>query len=235
MVLWIILFLIIIGLSFILAYGSMKDYQEVAQQSNIEYGLYLIRQTDNLNFAILDSLHNQLATGQIISLERLFKGTKSALTIFAPKKDLLAYTSQLNLLELEDYSQNLKVEDISIWEVGIKSNQQFNPDSLINFFKDLPQLAFDDQFFWQMVIGFQKEHNVLLQTQIKAVLYSQDPTRRQGLTAVLANLSKDGLIKVPSPYSKDQLLDFYRARSLSKDSKGPMLKSVEIVNHFKIS
>ncbi|EKD84968.1 MAG: hypothetical protein ACD_38C00123G0003, partial [uncultured bacterium] len=89
MILWLILFLLIIGISFILAFRSMKDYQEIPKASKVEYGLFLIRRTDSFDAGVLGSIGKfMLDNSLIISLERLFKGNKAALTIFGPKEIL---------------------------------------------------------------------------------------------------------------------------------------------------
>lgn len=228
MILWFILFLLIIGISFILALWSMRDYQEIPQQSKAEYGLFLIRRTDNLNFEILDMIRKSiLDQGFIISIEKLFKGKKAALAIFGPKKSLEGFVQQLNLLELEDYTTDLAIQDILIWEVGVKGSTD-------NIFKNFPMLEYDDQFFWQVILAKGKE-NLSFQTQIRAAVYSKDPERRQTLVPNFQNFNMDKLIKIPRPFSREQMMSFYKLRSLGKDSNGPMLTSKGIMSLLKIS
>ena len=56
MTLWIILFLLSVGISFVLALRSMRDYQEIPQKSDLDYGLFLIRRLDNFDAKLLDSM-----------------------------------------------------------------------------------------------------------------------------------------------------------------------------------
>ena len=233
MMLWVLLFLIIVGLSFVLAMWSMKDYQEIPQEAKTDYSLFLVRNTNNFNATFLDTLQTTAKSGQIISLERLFKGTQSALAIFGPKIILEQYTTQLNLLELEDYAQNLSSQDLYIWEMGSKGFGKLDA-AIDSVFKNLPALDNQDQFFWQVVLGVKKGKDIFFPTQIRAATYSSDQARRNTLVTALQDVSFGGLVKVPTPFSQAQLLDFYKLRSLSKDSKSPVLKSAEIVTLVKI-
>lgn len=235
MILWIVLFLLVVGISFVLALQSMKDYQEIPQKSNADYGLFLIRQPENFNTSFLDNVREQmLAENLIISIERLFKDSQSALTIFGPKKILLNYTVQLNFLELEDYAAALSAEDISLWEVGLKTTGNFNPLNLNNIFNDLSQLGGAEQFFWQVVLAAKKDGGNLFQTQIRALVYSKDPERRKTLVSSAQNIASSELTKVPKPFSTQQMLDSFKLRSLSKDSSGPMINSDGVSRLVKI-
>src|SRR3989338_11196841 len=100
MILWVVLFVLVVTISFVLAAKSMRDFTEVAHKGE-EYSLFLIRQNTGLNVQLLNSIHdNLLSSGSIISFERLVKGQKSALAVFGPKKLLMSYKDFLNLLEL---------------------------------------------------------------------------------------------------------------------------------------
>lgn len=236
MIIWIVLFLLIIGVSFILAFRSMKDYQEIPRNSKVEYGLFLIRKTESFNVNILNSIGKLIFNeGFVISIERLFKGHQAALTIFGPKKILDEFTTELDLLELEDYTLALKVLEISVWEVGVKDNKKLNIDSPNNIFMNLSELGDEDQFFWQVILGVGKEgENLTFQTQIRAVVYSKDPSRKKVLTSSLQELKQGELTKIPKPFSTEQMMDFYHLRVLSKDSSGPILNSEGIIRLLKV-
>lgn len=234
MILWVILFLLVVGISFVLAYRSMKDYQEIPKETKAEYGLFLIRQTTNFDSSFLDSIQKLIAgPGLVVSLERLFKGQKAALTIFGPKQILAPFTYKLDLLELEDYTLNLDSQKVAVWEVGLKSA---NPKVTIfdNIFQNLPQLQDQDQFFWQVVLGAKLGKDSLFQTQIRAAVYSENPLTQKELVSSLQNFSFGGLIKVPRPFSTQQIMNFYESRSLSKDSKGPVLNSEGVIRLLKV-
>lgn len=236
MILWLALFLLIVGISFVLAFRSMKDYQEIPSHAKVEYGLYLVRQTDNFNANFLDSIGLLiLDEGLIISLERLFKGPKAALTIFGPKKVLEKFIPTLNLLELEDYTVDCDSKDVSIWEVGGKDPKKPDLDSANDIFERLSELGEEDQFFWQVILGVRKEKgSFFFQTQIRAVVYCKDPSRKKILTELLQDLKMGELTKVPKPFSVEQMLIFYHLRSLGKDSSGPVLDSEGVMRLLKV-
>lgn len=235
MIVAVALFLLIIAISFILAFQSMKDYQEIPKKSTNDYGLFLVRRPENLNTELLESIRKQmLSEGLLVSIERLFKGSQSALTLFGPRKILDNFIGVLNLLELEDYTQNLDSKDMSVWEIGLKNINQENQPELNNLFNNLPALSGDDQFFWQITLATKKENELLFQTQIRAAVFSKDPERRRVLVQDLQNIGSGGLIKIPKPFSAEQMMVFYKLRSMSKDSKGPVLDSGKVLNLVRV-
>lgn len=229
MVLWVALFLLVVGISLILAFRSMRDFQQFPQEFSVEYGLFLIRRIENFNANTLDSIRKLISgQGLIISIERLFKGSQAALTIFGPKKILSRYSETLNLLELEDYTAHIDNKEIVIWEMVVKNQENLNLEDMSGIFQTLPELWEEDQFFWQLVVGAN-------QTQIRAAVYSKDPARLKTLVPLFQNLKIDGLIKIPRPYSIENMMNFYRQRVLSRDNKGPILTSEGIMRLLRIS
>lgn len=228
MILWLALFLLIVVISFVLAMQSMKDYQEIPQKPKEDYGLFLIRRIDAFSPQVLGSiLKHVMAKGLLISIERLFKGHETALTLFGPKEVLDEFISELSLLELEDYAQGLDSKDVSVWELGAKDMSKFNTDSLHNIFGSLPRLDTEDQFFWQVVLGKN-------QSQIRALFHSKDADKRKKLAPLFHDLKMGELVKVPRPFSHEQMMNFYQLRSLSKDSKGPVLDPESIIKLLRV-
>lgn len=157
MLLWPVLFILIIVISLILAYQSMKDFQEKPEKLGLEYGLFLIRDTFNFTPEVLNLIHQDIAKdGLVISIERLFKGLKSALVIYGPKDIILKHNNALRLIELEDYAQNTPA-NISVWEVGVKDLLTLKQD-MPNLFKELPQLRDSEQFWWQLILQAKVSH-----------------------------------------------------------------------------
>lgn len=196
MIIFLILFFIILSISFVLAYLSMRDYQEVPVTEK-EYSLYLIRKPQFLTPQILGALVN-LSKGKIISLERLFKGESSALVIFGPKKVLEGHFSEiLGLLELEDYT---KVVEATAWEIGRRGQH----DLKFDIFENLPVLSKEEQFWWQVVIRD-------FEVQLRAVFAFADKDRRS-LALRLEGIGGKSLGKLPKAFTSDQILDFYRQR-----------------------
>lgn len=212
MTLWFILFGLVVAVSFVLALRSMADFEENPQEKKDAYGLFLIRNPSALNLSLLDSIHEQiLRKGLIISFERLIKGRESALVIFGPKEVLRHFSSTLNLLELEDYTQNPD-DQIFAWEMGLK-----NPDKEVmieDSFESFPSLEKDEQFWWQIVLLAKKDRgDKYFESQIRAVVLCSDDRRRNKLASILQNLYAGRLIKVPKPFTSLQIFEFYRKRS----------------------
>ncbi len=224
MILWIVLFILIIAISFVLAIRSMRDFQEIPSKDQ-DYGLFLIRKTFALEKNLLDSIHDDLGSSkQFLSFERLIKGDKSALCVYGPKNILLKYKIELDLLELLDYT-NVDLEYFSAWEEGPKNPKQLTSEEIRNYFKKFPPLSSDEQFWWQLILFPKKDGH--FQTQIRAVVISADASKRESLTFTLQNLEPNLLIKLPKAFSNAQLLDFYQKRSFNKSSNNPQLSSRE--------
>ncbi len=238
MILWIVLFLLIIAVSIILAFRSMEDYQELPHQSGIEHGLYLIRNTAGFDTSILNSIGETMicSDSPVVSIERLFKGSETALTIFGPKTILSQFTDKLDLLELEDYSSEFSKCRAEVWEVGIKKGKKFDVSNVVNLFGSLSKLAAKEQFFWQIVLGVKKSRNgIFFQAQIRAVYLTPELVRERDFVPELHNLGSDQLAKVPSPYSEEQLLNFFNQRVLDRGAKGLLITSSEVLQLLKIT
>lgn len=236
MILWPILFFLIIGISFLLALRSMRDFEDIPAAPKIDYGLFLVRRKEGLDAETLDALGKLLLDGNLkISFERLIKNQKAALTIFGPKNILDKFYEKLNLLELEDYMQDLDIRDVAIWEVGLKNTKDLSLDSKNEIFEHLSHLDKDDQFFWQVVIGpVKKNGSLVFRTQIRAVTLAKDPGRRKLIVEIFQDLKFGELEKIPRMFSSPQMLNFYRLRSLTKDSSGPVLTARGIIHLLKV-
>jgi hypothetical protein len=231
MTIWLALFIVIIIASFILAYLSMKDYQETPAKSS-GFGIFLIQNPHNLSNATLKILNSEIYKSKgILTLERLFKGSKSALIITGPKDILEKYTNSLNLLELEDFT-NVSPDHISAWEVGVKEDVK-RPILIEDIFKDMPNFDVDEQFWWQLTLqpSFLESHTIkdflawlilakkspplTFKCQIRAVLLAPDPSKRAMLAQKLESLSEEELIKIPRPTTSNQILSNYKLRSIT--------------------
>ncbi len=185
----------------------MRDFPDLLPYEKA--GVFLIRAPHNLTAELLEKIKNRFNRGEIISFERLFKGSKSALVVFGPRS--LTDFSELSLLELEDYSY-VDPESVSVWDVVLKGGEI--PD---NIFADLPSLNVDDQFWWQLALRVRKGE---FQTEIRSVVYTQDIEWRKELASKLQNLADGKLVKLPKPLTPEQQLGNYQKRiivPLAKD------------------
>lgn len=229
MIIWFILFFIVVLVSLVLAYKSMEDYRETTAGLNINYSLFLVRQPEALTKEVINSLHQSiLKEGLILSFERLFKGAKSALVIFGPFHILQPFSSNLGLLELEDYTHKIdpsKLEKgsspgVAAWEVGTK-NPPADPLFMSNLFQTLPPLESEEEWWWQVAVQPRgkadsgKLQQPFFQSVLRSVIISSIPKRAQSLQESLSHFgSEAGLAFLPQPYTISQLVKFYQERSL---------------------
>lgn len=212
MILVIILFILVFLISFFLALYSMRDFQHTPSKRG-EYGVFLVKNLNNLNQNSLSAILTEAKQQNfLISFEKLFKGSESALAIFAPRL-LLSKFNQLNLLELEDYT-NENLTNMNIWEAEIRDTKSLK----IN----LPKLALDERIWIQAVV----KNNV----QLRIIAYSQNLERLKQITGQFQTNFKNSLPKWPKPYSKTQLFEFYKTRSFIKGEKTVKLNVENILN-----
>lgn len=211
MILFLILFFSVILISLILAYLSMKNFEQSPKDFSLDNGLFLIRKPSALTADIFDTLHQMIEReGLIISVERLFKGRESAMVLYGPAKVFEALKSTLDLLELEDYSR--KVSEASIWQMGTRLKNRQLDGSL---YLDLPKLENEEQVWWQIVLKAQKSSGFRAQIRV-AVLISNEARRKEISEALQAQ--KGSLIKIPQPLSSMQMIDSYRKRSILEEN-----------------
>lgn len=229
MILWILLFILVVAIAFILAFRSMKDFQQIPFSSD-EYSLFLIRNTSALDKNILSLIHEQLVNSNfIISLERLIKGHQSALVLFGPVKFLDKFKNALNLLELEDYTK-VNWEEISAWEVAVKKHGQISLENG-KIWQNLPQFLDSEKLFWQLILKGKKGklNQPKFQTQIRVIISSEDASKRKEVSDIfLKDLKSRNLLKVPKSFSDAQILDFYKKRSFTK-SDSSLLSISEVL------
>ncbi len=231
-IIWVILADLVIIASFALALKSMSDYKERPANFKEAYGLFLIQNPGGLKVELLTRLHNLLIKKRfIISLERLYKGDKRALVIYGPNSVLSAISSELGLLELEDYTANSSAADLSITHLA--SSQVQAATAL--------ELAENEQLWYQLVIqpagrniieqvylAFQRAFSVpyqLLQRKFKTPPSDNSSKKERFYSALtVAALSadpkrRDDLIKslsssLPSSSSTASKLSSYKDRAL---------------------
>jgi hypothetical protein len=215
MIIWLFLSLVVIIISFILAYNSMKDFSQTPS-SQQPLGVFLIRSITGLDNNFLEKLHQKLLkSGKIISLERLFKGGKEAI-ILVGEKDLAAEFPELNLLELEDYSSI--VPEAMVWEVGTKDQESFHGDSqtlLEDFSKSFPTLSENEQIWLQLLLKASNDKKTF-SSQIRAAVITP---RAKEVATELINLASGKLTKFPRPITTSEMFNFYKRRAFYTPDK----------------
>lgn len=130
----------------------MRDFAHSPSEKDA-YGLFLIRNPQALTSQIIDQIHKGgLREGSLISLEKLFKGDKKALVIFAPIATVRDFVEPLGLLELEEYNSDVSVENTFSFEMGSKDSTLFHLTNIPSLTKHIPKLSSDSQIWWQIIL-----------------------------------------------------------------------------------
>lgn len=207
MIIFWIIFVLIILVSLVLAYISMKDFRQTPEDFGLGNTLFLIKRPIGLTTSLLNSLHQALESGaMIVSFERLFKGGESALTIYGPKNILVQFTQNLDLVELEDYIGGERA--VLAYELGTGKSPQ-NPGSL---FSDFPKLTKEEQVWYQLVLQPQRRDGEF-KCEIRVVVVAGEEARRKRLAEALQG-EGSGFIKIPKPLTTLQMMDAYQKRSM---------------------
>ncbi|MCL4367082.1 hypothetical protein M1563_02845 [Patescibacteria group bacterium] len=214
MVIWFLLFFLVVGISLILAVRSMSDFRETPFNLPTKYSVYLIRKPAELTTEVLAQIYQTIIPrGLIVSLEKLYKGDREALAIFAPEEVVNLFGTKLDLLELEDYAQTSAVKDpdsqLNAWEVGKRSltyqagSKQIKP----------PKLDENEQYWWQIVL------QPVQQSPVGKLVGSlrREPTQADSEPMFCASLRGLSLVGTASRVGelKDQLINNYRLSGLS--------------------
>lgn len=196
---YIILFVLIIIISFFLAIHSMRDFQDLPDK-NTSLGLYLIRRVDNLSIDTLNKLYEVCQNKQkkgiplIFSFEKVLKGEDLALLVFGPK-EVLNNFNELELFEVEEYLK-MDVKHIQAFELEKKSEDIKNPlDSNSEIFKGL-KLDTLEYIIFQIVLSTDLSKINTFQVNIRSVVVSQEANKRVDLSKMLnSNLEKFASLK----------------------------------------
>lgn len=240
---WVVLFILIVIISFYLAWRSMRGYQEAPDElsdANTSFAPFYVSDSKTFNLNSLAKLHAfSESSGYILSLERLFKGKDSALIIYGPETMPETFP-ELKLVELEDYLQNPTDSKTSVFnEKKVSLNQSYswtiepknNPKkSLIikpGFLKSL-ELENEQRFFWQSVIAPIKGTNIF-QTTIRAMVVDNNPVKKIELAKKmdLEIENYTGLAKKNSPSSNAQVFDSFVKRAITPKEVASFMVSAE--------
>lgn len=227
---WILLFIIVVGLSFLLAMRSMKDYQEIPA-SVLSYGLFLIRKPNNLNSDTIQNIGKALLKREFFSLEKLYKGNSSVMAIFAPKNFQQQFP-ELDLLEIEDYLEDPSIQDSQ--ELGIDKKALLNdsfswvikPNKDVNIKPDFLKkiaLGHNQKFFWQIV---SRPENGVGDFQItaRAMVIEKDSIARVEMAKKIDNeLASCNLNKEENESSAKFLFTSFKRRTLIPKEVRPFI------------
>lgn len=192
---WIVLFLIIILVSAVLAFRSMKDYEEFPESLSLN-ALFFVGNPKNLSLESLKKLHEAFSSRkQFFSIERLNKGKERALVIFGPR-DIARILPELNLLEIEDYLVDTNAIDYNNTDkkAGVNQTLTWLVEPQVNNKKPLHvdsgiknlELLENQKFFIQIVCVPENERSSEnFQSTIRLMVVDNDPTGKIDLAKKL--------------------------------------------------
>ena len=179
---WVIAFFVIILISSVLAYRSMRDYEEFPEASDLN-SLFYVGNPQNLSEETLKKLHD-ISQNKFFSLERLIKGKEKVWVIFG-SRDLVQKLPELGLVEIEDYlsdsaglqpvsDKTVSVDHVLSWTVVPKTN----PQKQLRVTDQLSEVIVepDQRLFFQAVLMPVKLG--LFQTTLRVMVFDEDPISR---------------------------------------------------------
>jgi hypothetical protein len=250
---WIIGLILVVVISFILAWRSMKDFKETHITSQ-PYSLFLVKNPHILDENLLAQIHTLLSElNGIISFERLLKGTDKVLVIYAPSV-IKEKFPQLDLFELEDYLEPMSVHSpmgskttlnqVLGWTIASKNN----PKKIINVksgFLSLVDLKEDQKFFLQVVCqpienrknnGTPESQFGQFQVTMRCLVADENPNQRIELSKKMDSQVFDstGLVKQARQQTNQQIYEEYIKRVfVPKEVAKNFLLSQEILSLIK--
>lgn len=225
-------FVVIILISFLLAYRSMKDYREHPPKK-IEYGTFLVRSPGNFSPQVLSFIASQTLHDQsLFSIEYLHKGDQKALILYIPKH-LVAKLSPLHPLEIEDPLERAE-SDYSALEFHLPQPQNTHLQVQAQVFSQI-KLIHEDFLCFQVVCQIKNPPaklisklptGVLLQIHPKVLFYSKSQARSKVLSEITQLIEKNtNMRKSIKPHSSGQIHSHAEKRNLVPFEIEPFLSS----------
>lgn len=172
------LLIVVILASYLLTKRSLRDFQEKPEE-NQDYAIFLVRRRKFLDQDFLTTLH-RTAREVIISFEKLYKGQEGAMVLYAPRR-IEKQFPDLELLELEDYSEKIKTTETLAWEL-VKDNKGRGLSFSLKFLDQI-KLSNNDQLYCQIVTQpinpkHKSIHATVFQISLRMVIISPEPEKR---------------------------------------------------------
>jgi hypothetical protein len=224
LLLWIIIFIIIILISSVLAYRSMRDYEEIPDTAVLT-SIFYIRSPENLKAEVFRKIHGLLfPQKQLFSVEKLYKGKEKAFVLFGPR-ELIHQIPELNLIELEDYlagegeslmggdsGKKVDMNQSLTWLIDPKNN----PKREIHSGSGLNELAIgnDQKVFVQAVC--MPENDMHFQTTWRIMVADRDSINRVALAKAAERVFgvSTGLNKSTESFPESKKFESFKMRTL---------------------
>ncbi len=213
---WIALFFIIILISSVLAFRSMRDYEEFPESSSLN-SVFFIGNTANFTVETLNKIHKfLLSEKQFFSLERLYRGKEKVLVIYG-SRGLKDHLPELNLVELEDYidGEGVSVNQSLTWLIEAKNN----PKKTLHIGEGLKNLEIgkEQKFFIQIVcMSLTNQSESIFQATLRIMVIENDPSTRIQLAKKVdqAFTQATGLHKHEDDFPEIKKFESFKQRSL---------------------
>lgn len=213
---WLLLFLAVLITSFLLALRSMRHYREKPSNLKGTFSLYLIQNMEGLTDQLLEELAGKIKEGRLLlSFERLYKGDKKALVVFGPTEVLTSVSSELGLLELEDYTQKSYPHSLA-FEVGERASGSVQIENFQLPVEEIG-LAEGEQIWWQVIAQPNSKNNqeLIFNSLIRVCIHATESQRVEHLkNRLLFYLQDANLTRLPQTHTSQQILKFYRERAI---------------------
>ncbi len=222
---WVIFFFIIILISSVLAYRSMRDYEEFPDSVSLN-ALFYIGNPSNINEETLKRIHSRFTQEKhFFSLERLVKGDEKAVVLFG-ERQMREQFPELSLVEIEDYvgevnllagDGNDKTVDVNqaiSWLIEPKSD----PKKLLTIgdeFRDL-KVGKDQKVFVQVILmPSERAGETVFQATIRVMVADPDPVSRVALAKSTNDLvmRATGLKKHDDNFPEGKKFESFKQRS----------------------
>jgi hypothetical protein len=224
---WVAAFFIIILVSAVMAFRSMRDYEEFPENLSLNT-VFFLGNPQAFTEQTLDKLHGLfLERKHLFSLERLIKGKEKALVLFGPK-ELAGFLPELNLVELEDYlgeldsditglnpEKRVSVNQTVTWLIEPKNNAKRQ----LHLGTQLKELSIGDQqkVFIQVVGEPQKDkEGEYFQSTLRIIVADTDPIERVNLAKKVNQAFTDatGLNKHEDNFPEVKKFESFKKRTL---------------------
>ncbi len=221
LLIYLVALIIIIGVPFLLAWRSMRDFQD-KPSPKVTYGTFLVQHPEVLNGDFfqrinhlgLDRQFKKRINPFVFALERLAKGATRALVFFGPK-ELAREFPELSLLELEDYTQKIAANRLQCFELSLRKNARL-ADLKTHQLELLKHFQIDESeyLFLQMVLV--PSANELFQAAVRVVVSAKESNRRVEIARQFEQKTKSqiNLGRSAKRRSSSENFQSYQRRSL---------------------
>lgn len=223
---WIVAFFIIILVSAVLAFRSMKDYEEFPENENLN-SLFFVGNASAFTEQSLDKLYNAFISGKrFFSVERLNKGKERALVIFGPR-EIAEILPELKLVEIEDYLADPNLPDQTNIDKKASVNHAFtwllepklNNKKVLHVGDELKDLNLlqAQKFYIQIVcIPQAVSGEGKFQSTVRIMVLENDSIERVALSKKITQIVEiaTGLNKRQDDFPEQKKFESYKQRSL---------------------